>query len=216
MQIVIGNWRPVVGFVVLSVLVIAILSFLAVDDFTAEATIAIFDIPSEYSTQGNGFSGRVGALLALANSRSLVVQVQEAVADQVPGSGLKLGRLRKAMQAENTGDLLQLQVTWDEPLTAAIIANAWAEKYIEVANRAYTMQDRNSFEAKVPLTNDASQVRIALAALPPSEPDQRSTFLAYLIAAIIGGLIGMLFVLSRDHWRATSPAEPASVSALSD
>lgn len=149
-RIVIKNWLLILVFALAPAMALAILSFLSPDDYTSEADLALLDVrsvlifdptfttvPEERPAFTAGTNDRKDALLTLAESTSLALQVLTKIASQTSTSSFTLNELRTAMHADQTGDLLQLQVTWGDPQTAATIANAWAQTYAEIANRSY-------------------------------------------------------------------------------
>lgn len=71
----------------------------------------------------------------------------------------------------------------------------------------YTTLDNKAREVEAQFATGAPQVRLAMQALPPVEPDPRGRLLLSLIAAAVGGLIGVVYVFGRVYWEESAPGE---------
>jgi capsular polysaccharide biosynthesis protein len=76
----------------------------------------------------------------------------------------------------------------------------------------YTTLDNKAREVDAQFATGAPQVRLAVQALPPLEPDPRGRLMLSLIAAGAGGLIAIVYVFGREYWKSSAPTEAPSPS----
>ena len=144
------GWWVIVVFAGLAALAALATTLLSPNKYTAQADVALLNIrsavvfepdfttvPQEAPPFSSGSSERARALMALAQNKSLLFQVQERLRDALGDSSAATARLLGATRVVQMGDLIRFEVTWDDPETAAAIANAWAESYVELANQAF-------------------------------------------------------------------------------
>jgi hypothetical protein len=71
----------------------------------------------------------------------------------------------------------------------------------------YTTLDNKAREVEAQFATGAPQVRLAVQALPPLEPNPRGRLVVSLIAAGVGGMLGLLYIFGREYWQSSAPAE---------
>jgi uncharacterized protein involved in exopolysaccharide biosynthesis len=77
----------------------------------------------------------------------------------------------------------------------------------------YTTLDNKAREVEAQFATGAPQVRLAVQALPPPEPDPRGRLMVSLIAAAVGGMLGLVYIVGREYWESSAPAEESSPPA---
>ncbi len=77
----------------------------------------------------------------------------------------------------------------------------------------YTTLDNKAREVEAQFATGAPQVRLAVQALPPLEPDPRGRLVVSLIAAGVGGMLGLVYIVGREYWESSAPAEAPSPPA---
>lgn len=75
----------------------------------------------------------------------------------------------------------------------------------------YTTLDNKAREVEAQFATGAPQARLAVQAQPPLAPDPRGRLLSSLIAAAVGGLIGVVYVFGRAYWEETAPDRETDV-----
>jgi uncharacterized protein involved in exopolysaccharide biosynthesis len=152
-EALVRHWWLIVGLAVAAAVVAFLASSRGPEQYTAEANVSLLNIHSEVvfdpqfktvsldDSWANRDGQREGALQALAGSKSLLNEVFVEVSPQLAPEDRYFGAFLGAVDAEVVGDLpsdlLRLRVTWDDPEVAALIANAWAERFVTVANQSY-------------------------------------------------------------------------------
>lgn len=162
-----NRWKLIVGLAIVAAVAAFLTGSLAPRQYTAEAAISflnvrsevVFDeqfktVPDEEAT-ANRSSNRRDALRALAENTSLLAEVFAELSPQLEPDGRSFTAFRDAVQSQVAGDLLRLQVTWDDPEIAATIANEWARRYVAVANQSYLSTSSETPEAARAVADDA-------------------------------------------------------------
>ncbi|MCO6452936.1 MAG: hypothetical protein J5I90_19285 [Caldilineales bacterium] len=165
--IVLRRWWVIALFTLIPAVTAFVLTRFMQDTFTAIADISLLNVRSvvafdpEFTTipeEAPAFSSDTGsrdqALLALAKSKSLVLEVYHDLVDEISPQETPFATMSGAMQVQNLGDLLRFEVTWEDPELAAVIANAWAQRYIQAANQSFvTYSSRDPQEARAVASN---------------------------------------------------------------
>ena len=83
-------------------------------------------------------SSRMDAMLAIADSDALLVDVMEDVHELYPDNGILREKLDSAVDITSSGDTIKITAVNQDPIYAAAIANAWAENAVSSINYAYS------------------------------------------------------------------------------
>ncbi len=141
-------WYWIVGAAVVAALAAYGVSRLLPETYEAEAIVAIVRERTDVSfntsidTQNDvlgsrDISSRREALLALVASNDLAEQVLAEMSDKLAPENRNTAALLKMVDASNTGDLIVIQVSHEDPQLAAEIANTWAQIYESYVNNLY-------------------------------------------------------------------------------
>jgi len=154
-----------------------------------------FDIPSQIPTDHELFQV-VNAQVESALNADMGLQIE----GQILGGGVEpldrtLGQLSDQHQ------VLSVQL---ENLEARLRELSRAR---DTAWGLYTTLDNKAREVEAQFATGAPQVRLAVQALPPLEPDPRGRLMVSLIAAGVGGMLGLLYIFGREYWQSSAPAE---------
>lgn len=121
-------------------------SFTLVSKYNSSATILLTRTRTMLSlanqlqtiTEPIDFRSRMDAMLAIANSESLVVQTLEDIQQEFPDNGITREALRSAIDISSTGDTIKVTATYTDPFLATVMADAWAHNVITAINYAYS------------------------------------------------------------------------------
>ncbi|MEJ2750474.1 MAG: hypothetical protein P8183_21585, partial [Anaerolineae bacterium] len=124
------------------------------DTYEAEATVAIVrerttvsfntSIETQEDILGSrDVNSRREALIALVTSNDVAEQVLAEVKDLLAPEDRNVAALLDMAGASNTGDLIVITVSYEDPQTAAEIANAWAQVYEKYVNALYVSGTSN-------------------------------------------------------------------------
>lgn len=81
---------------------------------------------------------RMDALLSIANSDSLALQVQEALANSGSGYPTGLADFKGLVETTSQGDIITVTAKTRDPESAALLANTWASEAVKAMNLAYS------------------------------------------------------------------------------
>ena len=81
---------------------------------------------------------RMDAMLAIAGSDALLVDVMDDIQELYPDNGLLREELDSAVDITSSGDTINISASNPDPIYAAAIANAWAENAVASINYAYS------------------------------------------------------------------------------
>lgn len=152
---IIKDWKLIGGAALLGGVLALIFAFFQPVTYSTVANVTLLNIRSSIvfdsafttvplegaATQQDN---RGEALKALAESPALLNQVYSQIRSQLAdGSPATLDN-QVLVNAE--GDLVQLTVQWSNPSDAALIANEWARRYVDTANKAYVSTSSNTPE----------------------------------------------------------------------
>ena len=123
-----------------------IFSLLSTKTYTALATLlftrnrATLSLAQEFPTVNEpvDFRSRMEALLEIANSDALAQRTIQVMGDQLPATLHNVDTLSQAVKASAKGDSLLVEATFQDPDTAAAIANTWAQELATTINIAYS------------------------------------------------------------------------------
>ena len=157
-DVLVRQWKWVVGLAVVSGLTALIVSFLILPTYEATALVVVtrpryqlqFDPRIEtLSQEGQPYK----AFPELALSDDLVMQVVDRVNGDLDADERELTVFRERLSAESGSDpsLVRLTATSTDPEQAQAIVNVWAELYVSYANELYQQRssDEAFFEAQV-------------------------------------------------------------------
>jgi len=119
---------------------------LQVRSYEASATILLtrtrstLELANQFPTISEPIDtrSRMDAMLEIAGSDALVLQVMEAADEQYPGNGLIQEDLKDSVEITSSGDTIKFTASDPDPIYAAAIANAWAENAVSAINYAYS------------------------------------------------------------------------------
>ncbi|MCB9418919.1 MAG: hypothetical protein H6667_03900 [Ardenticatenaceae bacterium] len=141
-------WYWIVGAAVLAALAAYGISTLSPEKYEAEAIVAIvrertdvsFDTSIETQEDVLGsrdIGSRREALIALVASNDVAQQVLIEMGDRLAPGDRNAAVLLKKVSASNTGDLIVVRISHEDPQMAAEIANVWAQVYEQYINALY-------------------------------------------------------------------------------
>ena len=144
-------WRLIALFTVLGALIALGLSLLSPRVYQSESNLVIIrsgvlfnltdDKVQAISDVGPGtatsLQDRRVSLLAIATSPEIAVRVIERLGSQLTQELREPNTLQKRVRITGSGDLIQVEAMSVDPNHAALIANAWAEAYRDMANTLY-------------------------------------------------------------------------------
>jgi capsular polysaccharide biosynthesis protein len=177
-EALIRHWWLIIGLAVVAAVAAYLVGSRGEVTYTAEADVSLLAIHSEVvfdpqfktvavdDSWANREGQREGALQALAKSKSLLSEVFAQVSPQLEPKDRNFGAFMSATQAEVVGklpsDLLRLRVTRDDPEVAMLMANAWAEHFVAVANQSYMSTSSPTLdEARVSADNAFDKYQVA-------------------------------------------------------
>jgi uncharacterized protein involved in exopolysaccharide biosynthesis len=143
-----GAWYWIIGAAVVAALAAYGFSTLLPEMYEAEAIVAIVrerttvSFETSIETQedilgSRDISSRREALIALVTSNDVAEQVLAEMGDKLAPEDRSTAALLKMVDASNTGDLIVIQVSHEDPQQAAEIANVWAQVYEAYINTLY-------------------------------------------------------------------------------
>lgn len=141
-------WYWIVGAAVVAAVAAFLVSSNLPETYEAEAIVAIIrerttvsfgtSIETQEDVLGSrDISSRREALIALVTSNDVAEQVLAEIGDKLASEDRSTAALLKMVAASNTGDLIVIQVSHEDPQLAAEIANIWAEVYEAYINTLY-------------------------------------------------------------------------------
>ncbi|MCX6050304.1 MAG: Wzz/FepE/Etk N-terminal domain-containing protein [Chloroflexi bacterium] len=156
-------WREIIVITLATILLVIVavegLRFLLTPRYEAEASVAIVRTFSDVSldprfktqtedtttTQANSASARRSALLGLASSSSIAQKVIDQLGDKLSDNERIAANLAEQVTAEQgagsrsggESDLINLTAISDSPEKATVIANTWAQIYVQTVNAIY-------------------------------------------------------------------------------
>lgn len=88
--------------------------------------------------QGN-YSNRVNSYVAMVKNPTIAQSVLNELEKEIPEELEKMGDILKIVEGKliPQSDSIAIEITYSEPILAAIIANTWAEYYVEHVNSIY-------------------------------------------------------------------------------
>lgn len=150
LELLFYRWKLIVFLTILASALIFTLVYFQDDRYLAEATIAMlrsrteveFDSRirtlSDYELANAGITARQDALIALVTGNQVVQLVLNDVGEHLAPEERSINFLREIVSAETAGDLINIDVQHEDPETAALIANSWAEHYEQYVNGVYS------------------------------------------------------------------------------
>lgn len=143
------QWVWIIGACAVAVIGALVFSLLLPKTYQAQATVAIvrsrkdvsFD-PKIQTLSENQLipvnqDARRSALLGLATSNDIAVQVLEEIGVSLDEDEQNVSSLLDMASATNEGDLIYVTISHNDPAIATQIANVWAQKYESVVNDIY-------------------------------------------------------------------------------
>lgn len=149
-----SKWHWIAGAAVLTTLAALILTLLLPTVYQAEATIAIspsrtevqFDeriqTLADYQLLSGTLTARKDSLIALVRSNEVVEALLDDISEHLDPEERDVTSLRELMNIQTTGDLINIRIRYEDPETAALIANAWVEHYERHVNQVYSDSGR--------------------------------------------------------------------------
>ncbi len=136
---------PILALTVVAALLAFLISLLLPPTYQATAGVALvgsrvrvtFDPRIQTEEARIDIKARRQALVNLALSGDVIDEVIRRLGDRLNGD-VTPEQLRRRVKAAEAGDFIRITVTWPrDPQLAADLANAWAEVYVQHANRLY-------------------------------------------------------------------------------
>jgi uncharacterized protein involved in exopolysaccharide biosynthesis len=150
-DVLIRHWQWVAAAAILAAVAAFVVSLLIPPTYEAEVAVAIVRMRTDvtFTSQmvtltedelGNralDVNARRAALVALATSSNVAVQVLDEVGDRLGPNERNVHVLLDRVEASNEGDLISIRVHHRDPDVTATIANAWARNYQRHVNTLY-------------------------------------------------------------------------------
>ncbi|MFW5940866.1 MAG: GumC family protein [Chloroflexota bacterium] len=144
-KLALSYWRLIVAAVVIAGASAFIITSMRDHVYEARATVAILRSRTEVELdprirtlqEGANTTAREEGLVALAQSNQVARQVLDEVGEQLDPEARELMTIRDMVEANITGDLINITVRHADPDVAAEIANSWAQTYEEHVNSVY-------------------------------------------------------------------------------
>jgi len=150
-EVLIRYWKWIVGLALVAAVMALVVSFLLPPTYEAGAAVAIvrtrtdvtFDprmvtlSEDELANRGLDVNARRDALVALVSSSDIAAEVLDEVGIQLKPDERNVPDLLNMVEASNDGDLISIKVRYRDPITATMIANAWAQNYERHVNNLY-------------------------------------------------------------------------------
>ena len=163
LQLALAYWRLIVAAVVIAGASAFIITSMRDHVYEARATVAMLRSRTEVELdprirtlqEGVSTTAREEGLVALVQSNQVARQVLDDVGEHLDPEAQQLTSLRDMVEANITGDLVNISVRHSDPEVAAEIANSWAQAYEEYVNSVYANT------AILPGSNTAAQVETA-------------------------------------------------------
>lgn len=83
---------------------------------------------------------RIDAMLTIAESDALIQQTIDALGEKLPEKNRSIDELKNLLSIENKGDSIIVSASAEDPILAAEITNAWANRIVETINTAYSSE----------------------------------------------------------------------------
>src|SRR5690606_28769749 len=93
---------------------------------------------ADYELLGGTLAARKESLVALVRSNEVVQALLADISDHLDPEERDVTNLRELANIQTTGDLINLRILYDDPETAALIANSWVEHYERHVNQVYS------------------------------------------------------------------------------
>jgi len=149
--VLIRHWKWIAALAILAAVVAFVVSLLMPPTYEAEAAIAVVRVRTdvtftsqmvtlsedELANRAMDVNARRTALVALATSNDVAVQVLDEIGDRLEPDERNVLDLLATVEASNEGDLISIKVRHGDPNTAAATANAWARSYERHVNTLY-------------------------------------------------------------------------------
>lgn len=92
-------------------------------------------------------AARTAALVALVSTSDIASQVLDEVSARLEPNERSVMSLLQMVEGTNKGDLIEIKTKHQDPDTAALIANHWAESYVQHINDLYRDGNSSGIEA---------------------------------------------------------------------
>lgn len=187
-QHVIRNWAWIFGATVLTAVAAAAFTLWLPTIYQAEATVAISPTRTEvqfdpriqtlddYELVNGTLLSRRDALAALMKSNEVMQAVLMEVGNHLKPEERTLEWLRSTGTVETAGDLINLEVRYGDPNTAALIANAWIANYERHVNQIYSTRSNMTVSQVTEQVNEAQEsydsAQVALEAFEATSPGE--------------------------------------------
>lgn len=153
-EVLIRYWMWIAGLALLAAVAAFVVSLLLPETYRVQSTVTVIrsrtDVTfdpriqtlSEEELPFQDFKGRNEALVGLVSSTAIAQLVLDEVGDKL-GLELEEGEepdvyaLLDMVETESEGDLIHIQVTYRDPVTATLVANSWARHYEQYINDLY-------------------------------------------------------------------------------
>jgi uncharacterized protein involved in exopolysaccharide biosynthesis len=139
-------WRMAVVAIILALLAL-VFSLLQAREYVATTTIlltrsqASLRLAEQFPTiQENIYdsSGRMNALLTIAQSDAISLATLNSVRDKLPADQRELEAMKNRVEVTDRGDSILVSASAETPELAAEIANTWARQAVLAINQAYS------------------------------------------------------------------------------
>jgi uncharacterized protein involved in exopolysaccharide biosynthesis len=143
---IVRNWWKIGLFVFVSAVIAVLITIRQPKEYEATASLLItrarpsLSLAQEFPTlvEPVDTTSRMNALLSISKSDSLAVQSINKVMDDLPLDLQNIEAFKELVAISNSGDVILVTATANDPELAAKIANAWAEQAVLSINAAYS------------------------------------------------------------------------------
>ncbi len=194
-DVLIRYWKWIAGAALVAAVAAYVVSLVLPKTYEAEAAVAIIrtrmDVTfdprivtlSEEELAGQDVNARRQALVALVSASDVARQVLDEVGVQLEPGERDVLNLLEMVEASNEGDLISIKVCYRDPITTAMIANAWAQDYEHHVNGLYGSANESDVTIAAQVVVARETYEVAQAALETFLGDNRIASLEREIAA---------------------------------
>lgn len=202
---IVRRWRLILLLALIAAVITASLTLVLRNRYRYQATtlvsILIRQTGSEIginrpliAVQSIDVGARRQGLLRLSQSSSIEANLPQEVLRQVTEADYKPGMLigEERIEVDQVGDILEIHATGATPEEAKLLADAWAQVFVEQAETVFD--------------DEHSRVRLAGLATLPYEPLPSGALRNASLAGFLGVIIGLVAAIALEFVRRPDPA----------
>ena len=145
-EILLKYWKWIMGVAILAAIVAFVVTSMLPRVYEAQSDILVLKSKTEISfepkyqteiTELSSQSGYQKTLVNLATSSGVAVSVLDQTEDTLPLEDQNIESLLQKIEVTNTGDVISIKVTDQNPQIAADLANLWTRAYTQYVNNLF-------------------------------------------------------------------------------